>query len=107
MLSWSLDATDTTANLLAISDSMADPLLDAGLELRAFTDAAVLRDPHERDIALHALIEAVGEPGARRAAATAGNFEMMNRLLDGIGVGPPDGFVAIAPEIGVAWPPEP
>jgi hypothetical protein len=91
-------------DLAAINDVTRDPLLPAGRELRDLTDAAVLRDPHERDIALPALVAAAGEPGAVRAAAVAGNFEMMNRLLDGIGVGP-GGMASIAVELGVTYPP--
>lgn len=91
-------------NLKAIGDSMQDPELDAGSELRALTDAAVLRDPDERDTALEALVVVAGEAAAMRAAATAGNFEMMNRLLEGNGVGPTRALAAIAPEISVTWP---
>lgn len=91
-------------NLKAIGDSMQDPQLEAGSELRALTDAAVLRDPDERDSALGALVAVAGEAAALRAAATAGNFEMMNRLLDANGVGPTAALAAIAPEISVVWP---
>lgn len=92
-------------DMLAISNVTRDPLLPAGSELRDLTDAAVLRDPYERDLALPALVAAAGEPAAARAAAVAGNFEMMNRLLDGIGVGP-GGMASIAGELGVTYPPD-
>ncbi len=104
MLRASAKATDTDVDLRGVTDNTVNPLLRAGVELRAMTDAAVLRDRDERDIALAALTAVAGEQAATRAAATAGNFEMMNRLLDGIGLGPSEHSVAIAPELGVTWP---
>jgi hypothetical protein len=92
-------------DLRSIADVTCDPLLPAGPELRDLTDSAVLRDPYERDVALPALVAVAGEPAAVRAAAVAGNFEMMNRLLDGIGVGP-GGMASIAGELGVTYPPD-
>jgi hypothetical protein len=105
MLRASVQHTGQPADLRSIADVTRDPLLPAGRELRDLTDAAVLRDPYERDVALPALVAAAGEPAAVRSAAVAGNFEMMNRLLDGIGVGP-GGMVSIAPELGVTYPPD-
>ena len=105
MLRASAEATHQPYDLRGVTDPMVDPLLPYGCELRALTDAAVLRDPYERDIALENLIDVAGADAARRAAATAGNFEMMNRLLDGIGVGPNDHMVGLASDLGIAWPP--
>jgi len=51
----------------------------------AFTDAVVLRDPDEIPQARSALEAAAGAEFADRAALVAGNFSMMNRLLDAIG----------------------
>ena len=51
----------------------------------AATDAAVLRDPWEIEVARDRLVAAVGEGGAFRAFAVAANFEMMTRLADGTG----------------------
>lgn len=105
MLRASVHATNQKVDLRSIADPMVDPLLPHGRELSAFVDATVLRDPYERDVALQALVHAAGEPAALRAAATAGNFDMMNRLLDGIGVDPPDRMLGIVDELGVPWPP--
>ncbi len=104
MLRASVRRSGQPVDLTAISNITRDPLLPAGRELRDLTDAAVLRDPFERDVALPALVAAAGEPAAVRAAAVAGNFEMMNRLLDGIGVGPGD-MASIADDLGVTYPP--
>ncbi len=105
MLRASAKSTDAPIDLLAIADPMVDPLLPASPELRCLVDAIVLRDPDERDVALTALVEAVGTEGAVRAAAVVGNFEMMNRLLDGTGVGPNTPMAAIATDLGIEWPP--
>lgn len=87
-----------------VSDVTVDPLVPAGRELVAFTDAAVLRDDHEIEPARADLVAAVGADGAARAASVAGNFELMNRLLDGMGVGPPERALHLADELGVSPP---
>ena len=104
MLRASAETTGEGIDLRAIADPMVDPLLPAGRELLALTDAIVLRDEYERDAALEALVPLVGTDGAVRAAAVTGNFEMMNRNLDGMGIGPSSSSAAIAPELGMAWP---
>ncbi len=104
MLRASVQATGRQVDLLAVNDPVADPLLPGARELRCLVDAVVLRDREERDEALGPLQEAVGVEGAVRAAAVTGNFEMMNRLLDGIGVGPFEGMTDIAADLGVDWP---
>ncbi len=106
MLRASAEALHQRIDLRAVSDSVADPLLPGGRELRCLVDAVVLRDGEEREEAIGPLLEAVGVEGAVRAAAVIGNFEMMNRLLDGIGVGPFEGMTDIAPDLGISWPPE-
>ncbi|MDH3299979.1 MAG: hypothetical protein OES24_05680 [Acidimicrobiia bacterium] len=83
---------------------MTDSLLPAGFELTAFTDAAVLRDGHEMPGARTALRNAAGEAAVIRAAAVAGNFQMMNRLLDAIGVRVRRGGMALADELGLTVP---
>ncbi|MDH3707921.1 MAG: hypothetical protein OES57_17785 [Acidimicrobiia bacterium] len=102
MLRASADHNDVTVDLAGIRDATIDSGVPHGHALIALTDAVVLRDVDERQIAFGALVGAVGEQAAVRAAAVAGNFEMMNRLLDGIGVGAPPGAAPIAAEIGVS-----
>ena len=104
MLRASADHNQVVVDLGAIRDPTIDSGLPAGHELLALTDAAVLRDADEREVAFAGLRGAVGERAAVRAAAVVGNFEMMNRLLDGIGVGAPPGSDAIAADIGVTLP---
>ena len=104
MLRWSVSSTDGELDLTGIADPMIDPLVPAGRQLFALTDAIVLRDEAERDAALDELVPLVGTAGAVRAAAVVGTFEMMNRNLDGMGIGPSDASAAIAPDLGVPWP---
>ena len=87
-----------------ISTAAIDSGLPNGAHLSALTDAAVLRDNDEMPTARNAAIEAIGAPATMRALAIAGNFEMMNRLLDAIGVGPPAQMAAIGEQIGVPLP---
>ena len=87
-----------------VSNVATDSGLPGGAQLSALTDAAVLRDEEEMWTARHAAVEALGAPATMRALAVAGNFEMMNRLLDAIGVGPPAQMAAIGDQIGVPLP---
>lgn len=84
----------------AISNPTIDSGVEGGSELLAAADAAVLRDDHEIAEARAALVVSLGEARAVRAFATAGNFEMMNRLLDGQGVMPGSDNRSIGDEIG-------
>ena len=101
MLRASSQATDTRSDLRGVTDVTVDPLVPAGRELIAFTDAAVLHDTAEIAPAREALIAAAGSAAAARAATVAGNFAMMNRLLDGIGVGPHPSMLTIGDDLGV------
>ena len=62
--------------------------------LSALTEAAVLRDSDEMERARVQAIGVLGVGATARAIQVAGNFEMMNRLLDAVGVGPPDQMLA-------------
>ena len=87
-------------DLRAISDPTRDSGVPFGSELLAAADAAVLRDDHEIGQARDELVRAMGPAAAVRAFAVAGNFEMMNRLLDGQGVLPGVAGRSIGDEIG-------
>ncbi|MGY9073758.1 MAG: hypothetical protein ACKVHU_12540 [Acidimicrobiales bacterium] len=90
-------------NLGAIGNPTVDSLLQGGAELLASVDAAVLRDDHEIEEARAALVERLGEAKAVRVFAVAGNFEMMNRLVDGLGVQPTKASQSIAGDVGVPY----
>ncbi len=104
MLRVSGKRTDRPVDLRAIIDPFADPLLAGGRELLAFADAAVLRDADEMPGAREALRRVTGDDGVVRAAGCAGNFEMMNRLLDAIGVRVNEPGMGLATELGIDVP---
>jgi len=84
MLSWSIEETNAQVELKAITDPGVDPLLPGGRELLGFVDT-VLGDG-DIDLVRAAVISALGESAAVDAAAVIGNFEMMNRIADGVGM---------------------
>ncbi len=91
-------------DLLGVGNEHVDVGLPGGRVLSALTEAAVLRDSDEMERARSQAIEVLGVGATARAIQVAGNFEMMNRLLDAVGVGPPDGLLAVGDAIGVALP---
>ena len=100
----SSEHNNETIDMHGISSAAIDSGLPSSAQLSALTDAAVLRDEEEMLTARNAAIEALGAPATMRALAVASNFEMMNRLLDAIGVGPPAQMAAIGDQIGVPLP---
>lgn len=90
------------AELRAITGVADDPLLAAGRSLLRFTTALVTLDGDGLAAARSELYEDVGAPGVVRAAAVAGNFEMMNRLVDATGVPIGASMRAIADDLGLA-----
>lgn len=105
MLRASSHHTGRPANLHSLTSAAVDPLVPAGRELLAFADAAVLRDTHEMAAARDALRRTAGDAAVIRAAALAANFQMMNRLLDTIGVRVRRAGLDLAHELGLAVPP--
>ncbi len=96
-------AHQVPVDLRAVNQVAVDPLLPAGVELRAAADAVALWDAEEMPLARAALVEAVGEAGAVRALAVAGNYGMMNRVLDAIGNPIAPRMAAMADELGVDY----
>lgn len=104
MLGASANENDETIDLLGVGNETIDVGLPGGSELSALTEAAVLRDDEEMPVARERAVAALSTDATRRAVAVAGNFEMMNRLLDAIGVGPTKQMLPIGDRIGVATP---
>ncbi len=104
MLRASSKKTGRPADVAAVVNPSVDPLLPGGPELLEFTDAAVNHDRSALPEARTRLLEAVGPAGAVRAAAVAANFQMMNRLLDALGVRTSKGGMALAADLGVDVP---
>jgi len=84
MLSSSIEATHGRVNLTAIAQPSLDPLLPGGRQLLAYVDAVLFGT----DIAgtRSEVVEVLDESAAVDAAAVMGNFEMMNRIADGVGM---------------------
>lgn len=84
MLSSSIEATGGAINLQAITNRQLDPLLPGGLALLDYVDATL--SGTNVTAAREAVVAALGEAAAVDAAAVIGNFEMMNRIADGVGM---------------------
>ncbi len=96
----SAHATATQVDLRAVTGRAGDPLIDAGCELLAFV-TALIQDEAALDRARAALRDAAGPGAVVRASAVAGNFQMMNRLVDATGVPIGASLAAIAPDLGL------
>jgi hypothetical protein len=90
-------------DLRALTDARVEPVTPYARELTAVADAAVLRDADELPIAVERLVVALGPHAAVRTVAVAANFQMMNRMLDAIGVDH-GGSPQLADAIGVPFP---
>lgn len=84
MLSWSIEETKAEVDLLAISQPTVDPLIPGGRQLLAYIDAIL--NGVGIAAARQAVADAISPDGAVDAAAVTGNFEMMNRIADGVGM---------------------
>ena len=60
--------------------------MPGGRELIELATATVLRDPDRTAVARHNVLETLGSSALIDAAATIGNFEMMNRIAEGTGM---------------------
>jgi hypothetical protein len=61
------------------------PDIDAGAELLAFTDALGVDPNIDPSPERAQLVDRLGPIAAERTAGVAATFQMMNRLLDGVG----------------------
>jgi hypothetical protein len=104
MLRVSAEVNDESIDMRGVGSGSVDSGVAGDRVLTAITDAAVLRDPAELETASERCVGQLGEATTVRAFAVVGNFEMMNRLLDAIGVGPPQRVIGIGDEIGVPLP---
>ncbi len=98
MLRASAHHTGRPVDLTAIAHPDRDSMLPAGRELLDFVTALIGRSG-DLSVAREQLSEAVGPAGSVRAAAVAGNFQMMNRLVDATGVPIGASLRAIADEL--------
>ena len=101
MLRASAITTGIDLDLRSVGDHDIDPGRADAVALLRFADAVVGRTSDLAD-ARAALVEVLGADAVVPAAGAAGNFEMMNRLVDAVGVVVPRSMYAIGPEIGFA-----
>ena len=101
MLRASAHVTGQQVDLRAITDRAADSLIDSGAELLAFITAIVRSDADGLDAARAELQASAGSAAVVRAAGVAGNFQMMNRLVDATGVPIGASLRAIAADLGL------
>ena len=100
MLRASARISDRQVDMRGVAHPSVDALLDGAREIVDFTSALVAgADVAEtRDAA----VRAIGPEPTARVAAVAGNFQMMNRILDAVGVPVPRSrAAATAKELGI------
>jgi hypothetical protein len=84
MLSWSVEETGQRLNVKPIAGGGGDPLLPGGRQLIDYVTAAL--GPGNVTAALQQVETSLGAAAVVDAAAVTGNFEMMNRIADGLGM---------------------
>ncbi len=78
-----------------------EPSIPLGPELRALTDALTTATDAEPEPQQDALVAAAGPLVAERAIGVCATFQMMNRLLDGVGAPVRRSLHPLAAELGV------
>lgn len=84
MLSWSAAETNQPLDLAAITGNGMDPLIPGGQALVDYVTTVLSGGSVEE--ARDRVRDLLGEAATIDAAAVAGNFEMMNRIADGVGM---------------------
>jgi hypothetical protein len=84
MLSSSAQQTGKTIDIRGIADPLVDPLLDGGTALAALGRAACGSHPDPGPV--RRVADVLGPQVASDAVAVAANFEIMNRVVDGVGL---------------------
>ncbi|CAN5636100.1 hypothetical protein BH24ACT5_BH24ACT5_12440 [soil metagenome] len=104
MLRASAHATGQHVDLRAVTRPAGDPLITAGTELLRFATSLVADDVTGLSLTSDVLLKQGGADALVRAAAVAGNFQMMNRLVDATGVPIGASMRTIAADLGLAEP---
>ena len=102
MLRASAAASAIDLDLTSIGNPSAKPGREDAEVLLEFTDALINRTD-QLDAARARLVEVLGSEAVVPASGSAGNFEMMNRILDAAGIPVPQSMHdAIGPTIGLS-----
>lgn len=89
-------------NLLGVKDIVQDSGVPSGHALIALTDAVVLHDDDELEIARTEVSEHLGVPGTVRAIAIAANFMMLNIVMETLGTPPEEFDSSLAKDLGLS-----
>ncbi len=84
MLRWSAEETGREVDVRAVVDPEVDPRLPGGRALVALATATITGDAVAP--ARNAVAGELGPAALVDTAAIVGNFEMMNRIADGVGI---------------------
>ncbi len=100
MLRVSAHAVGHEIDLRSVADRTVTPVDPIDAALYRFTDALIDRTD-DLDTTRSTLLDLIGPSGVVAAAAAAGNFEQMNRLVDATGLPITAERWATAPTIGL------
>ncbi len=95
----SSEATDLDLDITVVANG-SPPDVPFGTELAALAQAMGTRWTESPTEERNALIAAAGEAAAERAIGVAATFQMMNRLLDGVGAPVHKSLHPLAAELG-------
>lgn len=101
MLRESAKVESAAINLAGVTDITINSGIEGGRELIALTDAVVLRDDEELEIARTAVSEYFGVAGTVRVIAIAANFMQMNIIMDTLGTQPRSNLHPLVSELGL------
>ncbi len=104
MLRASLHETGQELHPRVIAEGCGTCGVPAGNDIRALVDACVMRDFDEYPDARVRAELRLGRDTADRIVMVAANFEMMNRLLDAVGVPVSATTTGLATEMGLVIP---
>ena len=95
MLRESANRQNQPINTMGVADIGIDTGVDGAAEIIALTDAVVLADSDELEIARSALSSHLGVAGTVRVIAVAANFMMMNIIMNALGTQPGEHFAPL------------
>lgn len=95
----SSEALNINLDITAVATG-APPPLPGGAELAALVEAITTRTAYDPQAERDALGAAIGERATERAIGVCGTFQMMNRLLDGVGAPVAKSLHPLAKELG-------
>ncbi len=99
MLRGSSDALRLGIDIMSVASGTA-PAIDYGAEIEPLTTALTTNTSAEPVVQRAALVAAAGPAVAERAIGVCATFQMMNRLLDGVGAPVNASLHPLAAELG-------